>query len=201
MSLLLAGEWLLPGYIVDLYVLLLATSFPCFLLPFLCMPTFDYHMLLPFFFLCCCKSFTLPSTTLVAQLTVSLSVLACSCLQHLLYRDAVHVIEIVSDELHQDCSYQFFDGSSMAAACQFGCDSSRRTQVLTDPASQPFKVSAVVSKTPILGTFDHGHTWRQLRCYCSFSFPRNAVALADVCGDPHRVEERLTVSRWQRKGS
>ena len=42
--------------------------------------------------------------------------------------------------------------SLIAASCQLGCDASRFTHVLTGPASQLFRVSAVVQRPPILRT-------------------------------------------------
>ena len=77
------------------------------------------------------KSFILLSTKNLCCMFHCLAfVLARSCLQLLLYHDAIHIIEFVSGDLHQECS-----GSLTAASCQYGCVSQATcTHVSTDPA-------------------------------------------------------------------
>ena len=69
----------------------------------------------------------------------------CSCfffVQYLPNHDAVHLIQIVFDGVHQDCQFWFFD-------CRFlpiWVRRSGRATTLTDPASQHFKVTMLFSK-------------------------------------------------------
>ena len=71
-------------------------------------------------------------------------VLACSCLQHLLYHDAIHLMKFVFEELHQDCPFLLCDSCLLPIKAFQGVGRTRATLSLKALLQAvPFDISAV----------------------------------------------------------
>ena len=120
---------------LQLVNLLLAKSFSCLLLLLVLarfrLPPAAFFLFSRFV----CKSFILPSITLDAVIDCLAFVLACSCLRHLLYHDAVHLIQrgypsglSIASAAHQ--AHQFQSTFSFSSLFSVGHPSQRSSSVL-----------------------------------------------------------------------